>query len=207
MTNVLIVEDDSMAKSLFEMYIEQSEGYNLIDSIESAAMAELYCSRNTVDLVLMDILTELEASGLEYAGEIKKKHPEIKVIIMTSLPEADFISRAKAVGADSFWYKAPSKAAILDIMDRTMAGESVYPDSNAVVKVGTAMSTDFTKLEVKILRELTTGDTDEEIADRLTVSLWTVRKYVKNLLEKTGFKSRTQLAIAAREKGFVVKGY
>lgn len=207
MTNVLIVEDDSMAKSLFEMYIEQSSDYNLVDSIESAAMAELYCSKSGVDLVLMDILTELEASGLEYARVIKNKYPEIKIIVMTSLPEADFIARARTVGADGFWYKTPSKAAILDIMDRTMAGESVYPDSNAVVKVGAALSTDFTKLEVKILRELTTGDTDEEIADRLTVSLWTVRKYVKNLLEKTGFKSRTQLAIAAREKGFVVKGY
>ena len=51
------------------------------------------------------------------------------------------------------------------------------------------------------LRELTGGDTDEEIANTLNFSIWTVRKYVKIMLEKTGFKSRTQLAVAARESG------
>ena len=48
---------------------------------------------------------------------------------------------------------------------------------------------------------------DEEIAGSLNLSAWTVRKQVKNMLEKTGFKSRTQLAIAARESGIVIKGY
>ena len=48
---------------------------------------------------------------------------------------------------------------------------------------------------------------DEEIAGSLNLSAWTVRKHVKNMLEKTDFKSRTQLAIAARESGIVIKGY
>ena len=48
---------------------------------------------------------------------------------------------------------------------------------------------------------------DEEIAGSLNLSAWTVRKQVKNMLEKTGFKSRTQFAIAARESGIVIKGY
>ena len=61
--------------------------------------------------------------------------------------------------------------------------------------------------ELKILRELTSGDTDEEIAANLHLSIWTVRKYVKQMLEKTQFKSRTQLAVAARESGLVIKGY
>ena len=49
--------------------------------------------------------------------------------------------------------------------------------------------------------------TDEEIAANLHLSIWTVRKYVKIMLEKTQFKSRTQLAVAARESGLVIKGY
>ena len=49
--------------------------------------------------------------------------------------------------------------------------------------------------------------TDEEIAANLHLSIWTVRKYVKQMLEKTQFKSRTQLAVAARESGLVIKGY
>ena len=88
-----------------------------------------------------------------------------------------------------------------------MAGEAVYPEDTPVLKVGEALSTEFTEGELKVLRELTGGDTDEEIANTLNFSIWTVRKYVKIMLEKTGFKSRTQLAVAARESGLVIRGY
>lgn len=88
-----------------------------------------------------------------------------------------------------------------------MNGGSVYPDTTPHLKVGEALNTEFTEAELRVLRELTSGDTDEEIAGSLSLSAWTVRKHVKNMLEKTDFKSRTQLAIAARESGIVIKGY
>ena len=88
-----------------------------------------------------------------------------------------------------------------------MNGEHIYPDGTPNRKIGEALSTEFTEQELKILRELTSGDTDEEIAANLHLSIWTVRKYVKQMLEKTQFKSRTQLAVAARESGLVIKGY
>ncbi len=207
MINILMVEDDMMAKTLFAMFIEESEKYNLVASVESAAMAELYCTRNKIDVILMDIITDLGASGLEVSKKIKENYPEIKVIIMTSLPEHDFIERAKQYGVDSFWYKTPSQKDIMEILDRTIDGEKVYPERNGSVKVGSALSENFTELEIKVLRELTSGDTDEQIADRLGLSAWTIRKYVKQLLEKTNFRSRTQLAIAAKESGIVIIGY
>lgn len=207
MTNVLIVEDDPMARTLFEIYMKNSERYRMAGAIESASMAELYCLKKQVDLIIMDVCTALNASGLDAAARIKKNHPKIKIIIVTGQPECDFINRAREAGVDSFWYKEPSEEVILSIMDRTMSGESVYPDSVPKLKVGNALSTEFTECELKILRELTSGDTDEEIAEKLHLSAWTVRKYVKVMLEKTGFKSRTQLAVAARESGLVIKGY
>ena len=128
-------------------------------------------------------------------------------MLVTSQPECDFIHRAKKAGIDSFWYKEPLENSLLSVLDRTMAGESVYPEDTPVLKVGEALSTEFTEGELKVLRELTGGDTDEEIANTLNFSIWTVRKYVKIMLEKTGFKSRTQLAVAARESGLVIRGY
>ena len=62
------------------------------------------------------------------------------------------------------------------------------------------MSTEFTEGELKVLRELTGGDTDEEIANTLNFSIWTVRKYVKIMLEKTGFKSRHSLLLRKRKR-------
>lgn len=204
---VLIVEDDPMTRTLFEIYLKNSERYTIAGSIESASMAELYCLTRPIDLIIMDVCTALHASGLTAAEKIKKNHPKVRILIVTSQPECDFIRRARAAGVDSFWYKEPSSEAILDLLDRTMAGEQIYPDETPQLQIGTAFSTEFSEQELNILRELTSGDTDEEIAANLHLSIWTVRKYVKQMLEKTQFKSRTQLAVAARESGLVIKGY
>lgn len=205
--NVLIVEDDPMARTLLEIYLKNSGRYRLAAAIESAAMAELYCLNHQIDVIVMDVCTALNASGLEAAAKIKKHDPDIRIIIVTSQPECSFLTRAKKSGVDSFWYKESSEERFLSVLDRTMNGESVYPDKLPRLYVGTAMSTEFTETELQILRELTGGDTDEEIAGNLYLSVYTVRKYVKNMLEKTGFKSRTQLAVAARESGLVIKDY
>ena len=207
MIKVLMVEDDPMTKTLFAMYLKNSGRYELLATLESASLAELYCLRHPVELVLMDVCTALHASGLEVAAKLRQQMPERKIVIATSQPECGFIDRAKAAGIDSFWYKEPSEEGLLQVLDRTMAGESVYPQESPLLRVGEAFSTDFTEGELRVLRELTTGDTDEEIANTLHFSIWTVRKYVKIMLEKTGFKSRTQLAVAARESGLVIKGY
>ena len=89
-------------------------------------------------------------------------------------------------------------------MDRTMAGESVYPDNTPVVPFGLTDSSRFTEREFEVLRELTSGDTNAAIGDRLGMSKHTVRDYIQTMLEKTGFRSRTELAVKARESGLVI---
>lgn len=206
-TQVLIVEDDPMARMLFEIYLKNSKKYKVAATVESASMAELYCLAKQIDLIIMDVCTALHASGLAAAAKIKKNHPGIRILIVTSQPECDFIDRAREAGVDSFWYKEPSEEKIMSIIDQTMEGKHIYPEVPPRLKIGNSFSTEFTKQELKILRELTAGDTDEEIGKNLHLSVWTVRKYIKQMLEKTGFKSRTQLAVVARESGIVIKGY
>ena len=207
MVNVMIVEDQSMPRQLFELFIKESPNYHLMFSIESAAMAEVYCLKNPIDLILMDVCTAMGESGLVAAEAIKKKYPQIKIIIVTSMPECSYIKRARAAGVDSFWYKEISKEPILDLMDRTMAGESVYPDKTPEVILGNIGSYELSDRELEVLRELTSGDSDAAIAERLNMSVWTVRSHIRHMLEKTGFDSRTRLAVAAREIGLVILGY
>ena len=66
-------------------------------------------------------------------------------------------------------------------------------------------STDLTPREIQVLRLLTTGVGNDEIAESLGVSLNTVKTHIQHLLDKTGFSSRTQLAIQARVTGFVIE--
>lgn len=207
MIKVLIVEDDPMAQKLLESFVENDSAYQVIGSITSAGFAETYCIKHQVDLILMDVCTALGVSGLEVATKIKKSYPHIKIIIITSQPECDFINRAKAGGVDSFWYKISDEKDILDLMNRTMAGESIYPDCTPKLQIGYAWNTEFTPRQLEVLRELTSGDTNAEIGARLGISANTVRDYIQQMLEMTGLQNRTSLAVAADKSGLVNRNF
>lgn len=205
MTRVMIVEDQAMPRTLFEMIINDTPDFELAYSIKSSNLALLYCEKGDIDLILMDVCTDMDASGLEAAERIKGKFPEIKIIIVTSLPEFSWLKRARAIGVESFWYKNVSDAPLIEIMKRTMNGESLYPDETPSVAFGNATNHDFSYREMEILKELSTGSSNIEIGERLLISSNTVRNVIQNMLEKTGFKSRTELAVEARRLGIVAK--
>ena len=207
MYNVLIVEDDPMARKLMEIFISTSPNYHLLPSLDSAAMAELYCMTNRVDLILMDVCTAMDANGIEVAEKLKQLYPQTKIIIITSQPEYSYIAHARKIGVDSFWHKEPTTEALLKIMDRTMAGESIYPDSAPITRLGAALSNDFTERELEVLRELVSGKTDAAIAETLCLSVTRVKQHILRIREKTQFANRTELAVRARESGLVIGEY
>lgn len=202
---VLIVEDQEMPRQLFEIFINSSENFEHAGSISSAGAVLPLLSKLKVNLILMDVMTELGLSGLDTAKEVKEKYPDIKVIIVTSMPEYSWLERARSIGVDSFWYKEGKKDNIIDVMERTMLGEHIYPDDTPLIRIGNTTNHDFTDRELDILRELTTGDSNTEIGDRLNISAGTVKYHIQNLLDKTGFKTRTELASEARSLGIVIR--
>ena len=201
---VMVVEDQSMPRQLFEWMINASYHYELAVSIDNASMADIYCLNKRIDLILMDVITKKGSSGLKAAQRIKKTHPDIKIIIVTSMPEYSWIDQAREIGVESFWYKDISEESILALMDRTMAGESVYPDSAPRVELGLCASTDFSSRELEVLREMTGGYTNPEIAEHLFISVASVKTHIQSMLDKTGFHNRTELAVKARESGLVI---
>ena len=164
---VMIVEDQTMPRELFELRVQASERFELALSIDNAALADVYCLRFPVDLILMDVITRDGENGLDAAARIKRAFPQIKIIIVTSMPECSYLKRAKEIGVESFWYKEEQRESLLDVMERTMNGESVYPGASPELTLGMASSYQFTERELDILREITSGDTNQEIADAL----------------------------------------
>ena len=201
---VMIVEDQTMPRQLFELRVQASERFEVAISIDNAAMADIYCLRVPVDLILMDVITRDGESGLDAAARIKRAFPQIKIVVVTSMPECSYLDRARAIGIESFWYKEDPHGNLLDIMERTMDGESIYPDAPPELRLGLASSYDFTERELEVLREITGGDTNQEIAEHLHMSVATVKTHILNMLSKTGFRNRTELAVRARESGLVI---
>lgn len=202
---IMIVDDQFVSRELFKLYIEQSPDYEVLYCIDTAMFADTYVLKAPLDLVIMDILMKDGSNGLDAAEKIKKLKPEVKIVAVTRMPEVSWMDRAREIGIESFWYKDVSEETILDIIERTLAGESIYPDSTPVVTLGLAKSSEFTPREIEVLRLLTTGVGNDEIAEKLDISQSTVKTHVKHLLEKTGFETRTQLAIQSRVTGFVIE--
>lgn len=203
--NVLIVEDQDMPRQLFEIYISSSEKFHHIASIANASAALTVCKTKPVDLILMDVMTELGHSGLDAAEEIRKQFPKIKIIIVTSMPEYSWLERARRIGVDSFWYKDGQKESILEVMEQTMEGKHIYPDETPLVAIGASTNHEFTERELDVLKELTTGASNAVIAERLNIAAGTVKNHIQHLLEKTGFTTRTELVSEARSLGIVIK--
>lgn len=202
---IMIVDDQFVSREMFKLYIDQCPDYKVLYCIDTAMFADAYVLKDDLDLIIMDILMEDESNGLDAAEKIKKLKPDIKIIAVTSMPEISWMDRAKKIGIDSFWYKEVSEKTILEIIERTLAGESIYPEETPEVKLGLTKSTELTPREIQVLRLLTTGVGNDEIAERLNISQNTVKTHIKHLLDKTGFNTRTQLAIQARITGFVIE--
>ena len=202
---VLIVEDQEMPRQLFEIYVNSDERFLHVASISNAEMALDFCRHGSVDLILMDVMTELGSSGLDAAEVIKRSFPDVKIIIVTSMPESSWLARAKSIGVDSFWYKEAQKEPILEVMLRTMNGESIYPEETPLVVIGNTDNRAFSERELEVLRELISGDSNSEIGERLGIAPSTVKYHIQNMLDKTGMHTRTELAAIARSLGIAIK--
>ena len=202
---IMIVDDQAISRRFFELAVANSDRYEVVYSITSAFAAIVYLLDGGVDLVVMDILMNDGSNGLDAAATLKKTAPDVKIVAVTSMPEYSWMERAREIGIESFWYKEMDNVSILDVMDRTVAGESVYPEYAPPARLGSASREDFTGRELEVLRELTTGKSNPEIAKTLGISEYTVKAHVRALLQKTGLSSRTELAIEARVVGLALK--
>lgn len=204
MTNVLIVDDQRIAREYMENIVNSNEKYKLAGSLTKADMAPIVCGRNAVDLVLMDVCTKGNKDGIDAAAELHKQFPKIKIIIVTSMVEQSFINRAKKAGVDSFWYKDVSPEDLITVMDTTVSGGHMWPSETPVVKVGVTTSDDFTETEIKVLRLVCEGLEYNEIANELNCTKDNIKYHIRNILQKTGYANKTQLAIAVTGKRFII---
>lgn len=204
MMQVLVVDDQRMPRDNMEQILAASGRYEVAASISSAELAIIKCKQQPIDLILMDVCTKGSKNGIDAAAEIKQQFPNIKIIIVTSMVEVSYLERAKDAKADSFWYKDLSREELIDVIDRTMAGEHLFPSETPRVKLGLATSAEFTSKEIEVLRLVCEGLEYGEIAEKLNVSVNTVKTHVSHILQRTGYANKTRLAIAVTNKNFII---
>ncbi|MDO5733794.1 MAG: response regulator transcription factor [Eubacteriales bacterium] len=201
MTRVIIVDDhQSMRESLCDMFAKM-EGYTVVADIPSAALAPLFCKKFNADLLLLDICTEGNASGLTAAKEIRESCPDVKIILMTAFNEITYLPRAKEAGAHAFLYKQRSLEFFAKVVEDVMAGEKYFPEPMKVALPSGEIP--LTERELEILRLVCKHMTNKEIGAELFISENTVKYHKSKMLAKTGFETTVELAFYMLANGFI----
>lgn len=203
MINTILVEDDLYIQKHLTERLNSDGKFCLVGVYRDAFEAERYCN-GSVRLILMDVQTQHKHSGLAAAERIKKAFPNIKIVIVTSLVDPEVLAKAKTGAADSLWYKDHGTDELLDVINRTLGGENVFPNTSPAVEMERTMSDTFSPRQLDILRWYIRGLTYQEIADKFGISKNGVRWNLDDMVEKGGFPNREALVATAIENKLMV---
>ncbi|MDF2924292.1 MAG: LuxR family transcriptional regulator [Paenibacillaceae bacterium] len=163
------------------------------------------------DVILMDLMMP-GMDGIETTIEVLKRYPSVKVVMLTSFLEEDKVVKAIEAGATSYVLKTIQAEQLITVIDGASRGMPVLVSevSQALTR-GIRQKTahndgeGFTVREKEVLLLIADGKSNKEISDELHISIKTVKTHVSNLLMKCALDDRTQLAIYAHRKGWVVE--
>jgi len=199
MIKILIVEDQTMLRESLEHVIGEQNDMEVAGSTEDAANAPKLCQELQPDLVLMDVVTKNNSSGITYTARIRAEFPDIKIVIMTALPEITFAEEARKAGAHSFTDKGMGTEHLFHVIRNTMKGYSIY----SVPQESLPFTARFTEKEIAVIRLVCQGMARDEMAKKLDVSESMIKQHITSILDKTGFDSISKFAIYAVGEGLI----
>lgn len=214
---ILLVDDDALVREGLEIIINMEEDFEVIATASDGKMALEQCHIHHPDLVLMDIRMP-GTDGVLGTMLIKQYDPNIKVVILTTFKDDDYIKEAVRYGASGYMLKNQSAQQLIDGLRAISKGHVVFerevasvlshllqePETAHVQKVNHPPGHDtLSERELHILRLVADGLSNREIAAQVFLSEGTVRNYITNLLDKLQLRDRTQLAIYYLKSGML----
>ncbi|MCL2093206.1 MAG: response regulator transcription factor [Treponema sp.] len=200
MIKILIVEDQIMFKEALEHLINGQPDMEAIGSTDDASLAHKLCHELSPDLVLMDVVTKNDVSGITWACQIRKEIPHIKIVIMTAMPEITFLDEARKAGVHSYINKNSSNEHLFYVIRSTMKGLGIYPGPEEA----SPFASQFNEKEIEVIRLVCQGKSRSEIIKELKVSESMIKPIITSILDKTGFDSIAKFAIYAVGRGLIV---
>jgi two-component system, NarL family, response regulator LiaR len=204
---VLIVDDHTVVRSGLSAVLSIYEDLELVGEACDGLEAVQMCLRHQPDIVLMDLLMP-KMDGVQATKEIKERWPKIQVIALTSFKEKEYVEGALKAGAKGYLLKNVTAEELVNSIRRSVAGQpSLSPEAAQVliqnVNEPAKPGFDMTDREREVLKLMIEGLSNNQIAERLTLSQSTVKFHVSNVLSKLGVGSRTE-AVALAVKNHLV---
>lgn len=204
MIKLLFIDDQPIILRFLEDIFSDKVKYEIVGSLTQGKLAELWCEEKKPDAIFLDIQTkEDHTNGLKIAEIIKRKYPNIKIIMMTGFDEISYLPRAKNIRVDGFLFKSYPESKFIKALDEIIYhGKKVFPDEDLQIPV-THGQTSLTWREIEVLRLICKDYTNKEMASELFVSESTIKRHVEKLLSKTGKTSRAGLVSHAMSGGWI----
>lgn len=203
MYNVIVIDDHKMLRDMISESLSSDGSFNVVATSGNAKDSISLCKDFSPDLVLMDICTEGNSNGLAYSKIIKEQFPEIKVVIMTGVLDLSFVNDAKEFKVDSFIYKNISKDSLIMTLKNTLEGYSIYPNEKNNSSETNILSV-LTSTELKVLTTYCKLLDRESTAEKLGISIRTLKAHIASIYEKTGYNNLAKLSIYCVSNGLIV---
>lgn len=205
---VLIADDHPIIRDSLRTLISTEPDLKLVGEAVNGDEAVKKAIELEPDVILMDLVMPVK-DGLQAISEIKHVQPEVSILVLTSFSDEDKVFPAIRAGALGYLLKDSSPQELLKAIHDVYRGEASLHPSIALQLIREInrpsslppVENPLSKREVEILKLVAQGLTNQEIAMRLTLSEWTVRTHVRNILGKLHLANRTQATLFALREG------
>lgn len=218
---VLIVDDQKLIQESLRIVLSVHKDLDVVGTLEDGSQVLEFLHSHRVDVILMDIRMP-QMDGVLCTKLVKEAYPNIKIIVLTTFDDDEFIFSALKHGASGYLLKGCSTEELYQaIVTVYSGGAMINPDiatkvfklfsqmahTNMHVTVEEHQTEDMTSTEWRIIQQVGFGLSNKEIATKLFLSEGTIRNYLSGILSKLDLRDRTQLAIWAVQSGVTMKDF
>src|SRR5829696_6120220 len=209
---MIIADDHELARAGLRNMLEGDRGLTLVGEAATGRAAVALCQELRPDLALLDVRMP-EMDGLAAARAIRQACPETRVLIVTTHENPDYLLAALKAGVAGYVLKDVTRQDLLSTIRRVLRGESVLSGEIAVralqrmadeqAALATVIPERLTLRAREVLQHVVEGHTNRVIAEKLSLSIGTVKIHVEHIIAKLGVSDRTQAAVRAVESGLL----
>ncbi|MBP1704229.1 MAG: putative NarL family two-component response regulator [Chloroflexi bacterium] len=202
---VMLVDDHNVVRSGLATFLRAYEDLELVAEAKNGREAVRLCHEKQPDVILMDLMMP-EMDGIEATKAILAENPGIKIIAMTSFEDEQLVQGVLAAGAISYLLKNITSDELAKAIRDAVSGRSTLsPEAAKVLIQATRPSKqplfDLTEREQDVLNLVVQGQSNQQIADSLVISLATVKAHISNILSKLQVSSRAEaISYAVKHK-------
>ncbi len=202
---VMLVDDHNVVRSGLATFLRAYDDLELVGEARNGKEAIRLCREKKPDVILMDLMMP-EMDGIAATQAILAEYPETKIIAMTSFEDEQLVQGVLAAGAISYLIKnVTSDELAKAIRDASSGRSTLSPEAARVLIQATRPAShptfDLTEREREVLQLVVKGHSNQQIAEKLVISLATAKAHISNILSKLGVSSRAEaIAYAIKNK-------